>query len=51
MGRLPDPARPMELIDSHCHLDDDRFDAERDDIVAEARAMGVARMVLPATTF
>ena len=40
----------MELIDSHCHLDDDRFDPERDAIIARAAASGVTRMVLPATT-
>lgn len=40
----------MQLIDSHCHLDDDRLDGERDAIVAEARAHGVTRMILPATT-
>ncbi|MCP4334441.1 MAG: TatD family hydrolase [Gammaproteobacteria bacterium] len=40
----------MQLIDSHCHLDDDRFDELRDDVIAEAAALGVARMIVPATT-
>ncbi len=40
----------MQLIDSHCHLDDDRFDDLRDDVIAEAAALGVTRMVVPATT-
>jgi len=40
----------MPLIDSHCHLDDDRFDADRDDIVMRARMQGVDQIVLPATT-
>jgi len=40
----------MQLIDSHCHLDDDRFDIDRDDIIARARAQGVDQIVLPATT-
>ncbi len=40
----------MQLIDSHCHLDDDRFDAQRDDVLARAAAAGISAMVVPATT-
>ena len=40
----------MELIDSHCHLDDDRFDADRDQVVARARALQINKIVVPATT-
>ena len=32
-------------IDSHCHLDAPEFDADRDAVVAEARAAGVAAIV------
>lgn len=36
------------LIDTHAHLYLPRFDADRDDVVARARAAGVTRVVLPA---
>ena len=35
------------MIDSHCHLDMPRFDLDRDDVIARARAAGVAAMVIP----
>lgn len=40
----------MRLIsDSHIHLDDHRFDADRVDVVARARTAGVGLQVVPAT--
>jgi TatD DNase family protein len=36
------------LIDSHCHLDQPEFDADRDAVIARARAAGVADQVIPA---
>ncbi|MBY5992715.1 TatD family hydrolase [Ferrimonas balearica] len=36
------------LIDSHCHLDLEAFDADRDQVVARARQAGVTALVVPA---
>lgn len=39
--------RPV-WTDSHCHLDAPEFDADRDAVLARARAAGVVQLVLPA---
>ncbi len=36
---------PIELIDSHCHLDMEPFDGDRDDCVARATGAGVTRLI------
>jgi TatD DNase family protein len=36
------------VIDSHCHLDDGAFDRDRDEVLARARAAGVAGVLVPA---
>ena len=36
---------PLNLVDSHCHLDFPDFDGEQAELVARARAAGVTRMV------
>jgi TatD DNase family protein len=36
------------LIDTHCHLDVERFDEDRDEVLARAFAAGVQGLVIPA---
>lgn len=38
-------SEPIEITDSHCHLDFPDFDGERDAIIARAAEAGVTRMV------
>ncbi len=39
----------MQLIDSHCHIDFDVFDSDRDQVLARAAKAGVKRLVNPST--
>lgn len=38
----------MHLIDTHCHLDVEEFDPDRDQVLAAARAAGLVGIVVPA---
>ena len=39
----------MNFVDSHCHIDGEAFDADRDEIVQRAREAGVAAMLTVGT--
>ena len=40
----------MKLTDTHCHLDFDKFDADRDEVLARAWAAGLTRILIPGIT-
>jgi TatD DNase family protein len=37
----------MVLTDTHCHLDFNKFDADRQDVIARAKTSGLVRMLVP----
>ncbi len=42
---LPRPAPGVTVIDSHCHLDEERFAGDREAVIARAVAAGVTTMI------
>jgi TatD DNase family protein len=46
-GPATPSARGSRLVDSHCHLQADRFDDDVDAVVASAREVGVERILVP----
>lgn len=47
VDNVAQPGLPPMMVDSHCHLDLDQFDADRDEILARAQAAGVGLIVNP----
>lgn len=47
MTTLPNAHQPLSLVDSHCHLDIDQFDADRAEVLARAREIGVRAIINP----
>lgn len=39
-----------KIIDTHCHLDDERFGHQLEQVIDQAKAIGVEHFVIPATT-
>lgn len=37
----------FELIDSHCHLDFEAFDGDRDEVLERARKKGITQIIIP----
>jgi len=40
----------MRLTDTHCHLDFEKFDADRDEVLARARTAGLTHILIPGIT-
>ena len=41
---------PLELVDTHCHLDFNKFDNDRNEVVLRAQIAGLTHMLIPGVT-
>src|ERR1039458_6565976 len=46
---VPSVKEPIPTFDAHCHVQDTAFDADREELLAEAEAAGVSHFLVPAT--
>ncbi|MFH2040100.1 MAG: TatD family hydrolase, partial [Chloroflexota bacterium] len=37
----------LEFVDTHCHLDFNKFDNDRDEVVIRAQKAGLSHMLIP----
>lgn len=44
------PIAKHELIDTHCHIDFDDFDHDRDQVISQAGKLGVSTIIVPAVS-
>ena len=42
-------SQPASLIDTHCHLNFDSYETDREEVIARAAERGVTRIINPAT--
>ena len=48
MKNTPNHTRDITFIDTHCHLDDERYIHDLDFVIDNARSLGVAQIIIPA---
>jgi len=41
---------PLELVDTHCHLDFNNFDKDREEVILRSRAAGLTHLLIPGVT-
>lgn len=41
---------PLELVDTHCHLDFTKFDNDRNEVILRAQAAGLSHILIPGVT-